>query len=77
MKTDINQIPTLPHWPKDQEGTRYLCLIRARPDGKREYGFLLQGSWDLNLGYIMDGGTGEIIHYAGPEEIAKDGWTID
>lgn len=52
------------------------CLIRE-VNGQRQYGFLFEGSWTVNLGYIFDGGNGGYIDYNSEEEILNDGWEVD
>jgi len=68
-------IPDKKEWPKS-DGIRYLCLTRIKND-KKEYGFLYGNSWEVNLGYIFDGGTGAFIPYSSKEEVEKDGWEVD
>jgi hypothetical protein len=63
-------------WPKTSDGVGYLCLIRNLKDG-REHGFMIEGSWDINIGYIWDGGTGDYIPYKTPEEALSAGWVVD
>lgn len=52
------------------------CLIR-KVNGERQYGFLIRGSWTVNLGCVFDGGNGEVIEYNSEEEILSDGWKVD
>lgn len=68
-------IPDKKEWPKSG-GIRYLCLTRQK-DGNKEYGFLYGDSWEVNIGYIFDGGTGQYISYSSKEEIERDGWKVD
>ena len=63
--------------PKFSDGaTRYLCVVRGEGES-RERGFLIEGSWAVNLGYVWDGGDGNEIHYDSPEAVAADGWGVD
>ena len=73
MSTNILSVS---EWPRFANGGRYLCLIRER-DGERQHGFLIQGCWDVNLGYVFDGGTGQVVQYSSVEAILADGWQVD
>lgn len=69
-------LTNISEWPCLLDGGRYICVIR-KIDGVHEYGFILSGSWDVNLGYIWEGGTGHFAKYNSAEEVLADGWEID
>lgn len=66
MLHDINE------WPISADDTRYICLKRGD-----EHGFIIEGSWEVNLGYILDGGDGRFIQYESADAILADGWIVD
>jgi hypothetical protein len=69
-------LPDFAEWPEFSDGNSYLCVVRQR-EGTREIGFIVQGAWDVNLGYVWDGGTGEVIPYASEAAVLQDGWEVD
>jgi hypothetical protein len=72
-----SKLPPVAEWPRLSGGAGpYLCLIRNEVN-KREHGFLLAGSFELNLGYVFDGGNGRSIMYASEEALLADGWRVD
>jgi hypothetical protein len=64
-------------WPKMDENLPYLCVVRGEDFDSREHGFILAGSWEVNLGYVFDGGTGQFIDYKTPQDVLNDGWSVD
>jgi len=72
----MSQLLSVSEWPRFADGGRYLCVIRER-DGERQHGFVIQGCWDVNLGYVWDGGTGHFIQYGSADEMLADGWQVD
>lgn len=71
-----DKFPPIKEWPVFSDGTPYICVIRT-VNGCREHGFIISGSWEVNLGYVWDGGSGEYLTYSSPESVLTDGWTID
>lgn len=72
----MNALLVVSEWPKFSDGGKYLCVIREKND-KRQHGFIIGGSWDVNLGYVWDGGTGQFIQYDSSEAVFADGWRVD
>lgn len=72
-----SKLPPVAEWPRLAGGEiPYLCLIR-NTNNKREHGFIFPGNFELNLGYIFDGGNGRSIMYASEEALLADGWRVD
>jgi hypothetical protein len=62
-------------WPTFQDGeTRFCCLRNAT---KKLHGFIVEGSFAVNHGYIFNGGNGSATIYESYEQIVADGWTVD
>lgn len=53
------------------------CMLRRLTNGKREHGYLINGSWSLILGNVHAGEYLGDIEYNSPQEIIQDGWTVD
>ncbi len=71
------KLPPVAEWPRMAGGEiPYLCLIRDAKY-KQRHGFLLAGNWDVNLGYVFDGGTGFTARYDSEAALLADGWTVD
>lgn len=72
------ELPPVSEWPKTIDGVGYLVLFREVSGPHfREHGFILEGSWDVNLGYIWEGGDGYSRSYDSWDDIVRDGWEID
>ena len=73
---DIAFLKDVDNWPCFASvPIRYCCLKRGMI--LRQQAFIIEGSWDVCLGHVQDGGTGESIVYDSPEAIVEDGWLVD
>ncbi len=71
-----SRLPPVTEWPKFSDAsTPYLCLKRDRDE--KAHGFLLAGSYNVNVGYVWDGGDGYEIPYDSEEALLADGWYVD
>lgn len=72
----MSQLLPVSEWPCFRDGGHYLCVVRGHAE-ERQHGFVLEGSWDVNLGYVWDGGTGDVVSYDSAEALLADGWSVD
>lgn len=72
----MSHLLSVSEWPRFSDGGRYLCVIR-KLDGERRHGFVIEGCWDVNLGYVWEGGTGQFVQYSSADEMLADGWQVD
>lgn len=64
----------------DMDYGKYCCLKR-----KDEHAFILTGDNPggmngevlISLGYIFDGGTGEVVKYDSVDALVADGWRVN
>lgn len=73
----MTRLPSIAEWPKFQDGIPYLCLKRDSDNDRPVHGFLIAGSYNVNVGYVWDGGDGYSIPYDSEVALLNDDWYVD